>query len=480
MALLIVLLGLIIRLYRLGELPGEMWGDVNEHYRLAQRILDGNFFYYFDFGGDGPLISYLIAGIAKITGLSFYSIKLTTVIVDVISVFVIYHLAFEIFKKKSIAYLSSFLMAVSFWNISLSRQGKPYIIIPLFVMLSVFFLLKKRNLLAGFILALGMYTQAAFWGMLVFAFYNFFVFAGFLMTGSVLLYGSKFNFHSLFPDFSYIEEKMGLSLTFGSKLLNLANNLIKNVLSFNFKGDTVFRHNIPGNPNLDIITGFFFIIGFVFLIYKAYVKKDLNLVKYFFIPFLFAQLPSILDIRNSANVPSMGRMAGAAPFAYMGAAYAMVSLIKIKKGITKVLITLFLIIILGLNLRNYFIIYPKTLPGGNLPFTKIIASEMDKYDKYYLIGLVGCCWEEYGHPEPLSIDYTLVSKRSVQWFNLENYPELNCKYLNSKVVNKKMALFADPDNNESEKLIVGCVKNIRIRTINNNGINIVKIIEIEK
>jgi len=63
--ILILLLSLVLRLYLLDTLPGEMWGDVNEHYELAQRILQGKFFYHYDFGGDGPLISYLIAFFVK-------------------------------------------------------------------------------------------------------------------------------------------------------------------------------------------------------------------------------------------------------------------------------------------------------------------------------------------------------------------------------------------------------------------------------
>lgn len=41
---LIFLVGLFFRLFRLDSLPAAMWGDVIEHYKLAQLILDKKFF----------------------------------------------------------------------------------------------------------------------------------------------------------------------------------------------------------------------------------------------------------------------------------------------------------------------------------------------------------------------------------------------------------------------------------------------------
>jgi len=472
--ILILLLSLVLRLYLLDTLPGEMWGDVNEHYELAQRILQGKFFYHYDFGGDGPLISYLIAFFAKIFGLSFYTIKLTTVFVDILSIVVIYQLALILFKRKEIAYISSFLMAVSFWNISLSRQGKPYILAPLFVMLVILFLLKRKNILAGFFIGLGMYSQASFWGMFALSFLNPLVFLGSLITSAPFFIDLFSNFNSYFNKDSYMGEKMGISLALGEKLIRLGDNALKNMMSFNFKGDTGFRHNISGNPHLDIVSGVFFVIGFLMIIFKTVKEKDHSLLKYFILPFTFVQLPSILDINNPSNVPNLGRMAGITPFVYMSIAFVMNKFIKKWKYILAV----FLIAIFYLNFKNYFYIYPRGLPNNNTPFARIIASTMDKYPNNVTVGLVGCCWGEWGQPEPKSIAHSLKTKREIKYFYLgTDYPPLFCNTLLEKITNRKFVLFMDPNEPLIEIKRMACFKNRNLKIIKNGQWKVVKVVE---
>ena len=475
----IIILGLVIRLYRLDSIPGEMWGDVNEHFELAQRILSGNFFYHYDFGGDGPLISYLIAGVAKVIGLSFYSIKLTTVLLDVISILVIYHLALELFQKKQLAHWASFIWAVSFWSISLSRQGKPYILVPLFVMTAVLFFLKRRTVLSGLFLGLGMYTQASFWGMVLFALINPVLGLVFLLTALPLFSEFIQHFNIYFGQGAYIGEKMGLELNVSEKIANLLTNIFKNSGALFVRGDSVFRHNIPGNPHLDFITAIFFIIGFLFILWVVYKEKKRSLIFYFFLPFLLSQLASILDINNPGNVPNLGRMAGAAPFVVIASAYGIdrVNLIiaQKKSKLSLIFILSVLAVILVINFYNYFFIFPKTLPNNNTPFAKIIASKVDNNSNSSFFGLVGCCWGFAGQPEPKSINYLLKSNKKIQWFNLEKYPTLDCYSLGTLSKGRKIVLFSNPAEIYETKL-QGCLKNFKIEIIEQNNYQVVKII----
>ena len=57
----ITLLGFAIHLYRLDGLPAEMWGDVVTHYQLSQKVMSGHPYTNYEFGGDGPLFSYVVA-----------------------------------------------------------------------------------------------------------------------------------------------------------------------------------------------------------------------------------------------------------------------------------------------------------------------------------------------------------------------------------------------------------------------------------
>lgn len=482
---LICLFGILIRLYQLDSLPSDMWGDVNEHYMLAERILNGQYFIHFDFGGDGPLMSYLIAGVAKIFGLSFYVIKFTSVLIDTFSIYIIYLLALELFKKKEIAYLSSFLLAVSFWNISFARQGKPYVLVPLIAMLVILLILKKRNYFAGLILGFGMYSQSSFWGLGLAILYSFQVLSGFITTAFYFITGIIFKADSFMPDFGYIKEKMGLDLSLQDKIYNVVNNIIKNLLAFNFKGDIVFRNNIPGNPHLDFITGIFFTAGFCLIVYRIYKRKDWNLLKYFIVPFILSQLASVLDVSNGFNVPNMGRMLGAAPFAYMAAGYGMYRLLLRRKNKAEkfntgsVIFSILILSIFSLNYVNYFIRYPETLPNNNISFAKIIASKIDKYtgDKL-VIGLIGCCWGDSGQPEPKSIENILLSDKILHYFSLDPIePEINCQSFRKDFVKKKSILFSDPYNPVAKKIIHKCFEVLREEIIERGDWKVVRVSE---
>lgn len=169
--IVIVVLGFFLRLYRLDSLPAEIWGDVNEHFKLAKRILAGNLTFNF-WAGDGPIFQYLVALVSKFIGLSFYTIKLTSALIGTVLIIANYFLGREYFKSKRVGYLTGFLTAVSFWTLTFSRQGKPYILIPVFTSLSFLFYLKKRYFLSSLIIGLGMCSQSGFWGMFLFAFLN--------------------------------------------------------------------------------------------------------------------------------------------------------------------------------------------------------------------------------------------------------------------------------------------------------------------
>src|SRR6185437_7921321 len=114
----LVCLGACIGLYRLDTLPGEMWGDATAHYALAQSVMHGTFFFNYQFGGDGPIFTYLVVIISWLLGLSFYTLKFTSVLIYLAFIVTMYFLTDELFKKKEITYISTFLTTVSFWSIT--------------------------------------------------------------------------------------------------------------------------------------------------------------------------------------------------------------------------------------------------------------------------------------------------------------------------------------------------------------------------
>src|SRR5580704_2248823 len=118
----ILLVYIFVALYQLDTIPGEIWGDAISHYNLAEKILQGHFFIDYEFGGDGPVFSYLAAFMTNFLHLSFYSLKFTSVWIGFFFVLSMYFLTEEFFHNKRISLMATFISGVSFWTIVFARQ----------------------------------------------------------------------------------------------------------------------------------------------------------------------------------------------------------------------------------------------------------------------------------------------------------------------------------------------------------------------
>lgn len=472
--ILIIFLGLFLRLYKLDELPGEMWGDVNEHFKFTKRILAGNL--SFDFWcGDGPIFSYFVAFISKFFGLSFYTIKLTSVLIGTFLIIVNYFLGKEYFKSKKIGYLMGILTAVSFWTLTFSRQGKPYILTPVFTSLSFLFYLKRRYFLSGLIIGLGMYLQSGFWGMFLFAFLNWRMLLVVFFL-SLKLFFDLLQKNILLNPNSYLGEKLVSSFNEGitNFIFGIARNYFLNLKALFCEGDRVFRHNIPFQPHLDIIVGIFFLVSLFFIVSSIIKEKKYRHLILFFLIFL-SILPTSLDVINRLNNPAMGRTLDLVVPLFLITAYGIDRVIKNNLILFSILSAIFI-----LNFYRYFFVYPKTLPNRNIPFGKIIAVEIEKSSKELPVFIVGCCWGEWGQPEPDSIRQRL--KKEIYFFHADGNPEeFSCLGLKKELVRKggrRFLLVVDP--REKDKVFLetqNCVKKKKVYLIRQSGFDIGWVIE---
>ncbi|HZU12954.1 MAG TPA: glycosyltransferase family 39 protein [Chloroflexota bacterium] len=417
----LTLLGLAIRLYRLDTIPAEMWGDVLFHHYLASLVLGHQFYLDYRFGGDGPMLSYIIAGLSALFGLTFFTIKLATVLAGTLLVPLDYLLTRQLFGRR-VAAIAALLTAISFWAITFSRQGKPYILAAVFFALALWLVLSGRQLLGGVALGLGMYTQAAFWGAPL----------AFVTTPYVLLWGAIValpvivnfarNPSALLGSSSYIGSKLHQQHSATGIVLRVLDNIWRDILSYNVRGDATFRHNIPYHPNLDRLSGIFFVLGVALILWRIGHHRDWRLLKWVVIPFAVIQIPSVLD-QTASNIPAMGRMVGAVPLTMATIAYAldrtaMVSLFWLRRlshprlvvGSTLAAV---LIVIFGINFYNYFVVYPRTLPNGNTPFGATIATRIDQTSPRTYSFVIGCCWGDWGQPEPDAVSEVVTAHRYV-------------------------------------------------------------------
>ena len=481
----ILSLYLFIGLYNLDGIPAEIWGDAIAHYDLAQKVLHGQFFYDYEFGGDGPIFTYLVVIVSRFVPLSFYSLKLTAVIIGFFFILSMYFLAEEFFKNKTIALISTTISAISFWTIVFARQPHARILVPLFICLTLIYTLKKRNTIAGIILGLGMYTQASIWGLILVYWRNFRT----LIIGLLLSIPLVFSFSSssinFFSPQSYYGEKLAVHTPIPQVITALLHNIAANLLSFNFRGDSIFRMNIPYHPQLDRISGILFVAGFLLILYQSIKKKQKTFILYFILPFFFIQIPSELDIHNYIQQPNISRMIGVIPFVYMSIAYCIyaiaqflsskVSAKNAKKLITFFIYYGFLVSIFIINFYNYFVIYPRTLPNDNTPFGKTIAQTIDKSLSNTIVVIIGAGWGQYAQPEVAGIPMVQKTVHTELFTQTVHQAQSTLCTLHAK--GKPILIVGDPDFLNQLQSANFCVTNAHTYMLTKNGWDIAYIIQ---
>jgi 4-amino-4-deoxy-L-arabinose transferase-like glycosyltransferase len=141
---LIIALAAFLRFYNLANVPVALNQDeaVNGYdaYSLLVTMRDhhGSFLpVMLESFGDwvSPIITYLTIPFVKVFGLTEFSIRLPVACLGVGTVILMYVFTMQVFKSKTLALLSSFLLAIMPWHIHLSRWAIPPSIVSFFLML---------------------------------------------------------------------------------------------------------------------------------------------------------------------------------------------------------------------------------------------------------------------------------------------------------------------------------------------------------
>lgn len=163
---LIIVLATVFRLYRLDEFPSFHADEAdfaNNGYSILKtsRDQEGNFLPLgtTSVGDLRPAFyAYLSAFSIKLFGFNELATRLPTTIFSLLTIVLLFFITLEIFKDKKMALLSSFLLAVSFWHITLSREASEKIVALFLVTCGIFWLyrylhtLKIRYILMALVL----------------------------------------------------------------------------------------------------------------------------------------------------------------------------------------------------------------------------------------------------------------------------------------------------------------------------------------
>ena len=156
----------------MGDIPPSInWDEASLGYNAYSILLTGRD----EYGKILPIITqslgdfkpalyiYLIIPFIKLIGLTEVAVRLPAAIFGVISVIATYFLVKELFKKESIALVSSFLLAISPWSIQFSRFASEAMVgLGLNLLMALFFLKGLRKpillILSGIFGALSLYV----------------------------------------------------------------------------------------------------------------------------------------------------------------------------------------------------------------------------------------------------------------------------------------------------------------------------------
>lgn len=460
--LFLVLIGILyltISLYDIDRIPGEWFGDISNVHEYEQQVLRGEWPFYF-FQSPGPLYHYLIAPVVILyQNHGYETYKLASVMIGFLGLVTTYLLAKEMGGKK-LAYLTALTMSISLWYMIWSRLGNSQIVIPALVSLISYFFVRytkkekvKDLLMGGVVSSLGWYTYPQtfilpilFLSMVIvhMIFTAFFTSGEFLDTGHLagrvfksyykprilnilytiiimtLLTVPFINIVRSQPDNfgqGYVGQKIlpVFSMPVDKFVRKAALNYSKTLLMLHVRGDATFRVNVSGHPQIDNISGIFFLLGFIY-----FIKRKRKVWLFFIIYMLLVlPLPSISPAIPDAEIPNSGRTIALIPFVFLLVSLGLLWSFEFtrdtfkKKLIATSLISLVFAYVVSTNLKLYFVNYADGLPDRNLAPGKIIAKFVDSLPSNIALYFSSCCWGEWGEPEPKGIVYVMRKKRYV-------------------------------------------------------------------
>jgi 4-amino-4-deoxy-L-arabinose transferase-like glycosyltransferase len=422
---------LFLRFYRLDDAPRDIYPDITILLDYVGDIVTGRWPFYFNLS-TGPLYHYLIAPLIWILGFNFMAAKIASVIISLCAIGAVYLLARELNAGPLVVLLAVFLTGVSSWFLIFSRLGNSQILTPLLSALAFYFLARflarrdRRSLVAMCLtasLGLYVYPQSFFLVPAVLLVLLYFVVRRQLepryFWRSLLLvaiFALPFAYAvSLTPD-NFTRGYIGGKIVGGfsvAKARALGYNALASLLMLFVRGDPVFRSNPRSLPQLDVLSGFFFLTGLLYILRR----RDARLVAMTVWPYLFLQLPSILVLNYPVEVPSASRSLLITPFVYIITAFGLAWIVDlIGRPVPRLLFLAVACALIGwLNVDHYFNAYVDGLPDHNVSYNRLIAQEIDQMPARTKVWFYGCCWGRYQTPQWRSVLYSLGKPRSINF-----------------------------------------------------------------
>jgi hypothetical protein len=354
-ALSVVALACVFRFYQLAEIPREMISDHAEKFLDIQTIQQGArpIFFPRNAGREGTQF-YLASALANITGYTYLTLKLPTVVASLLSVPAVGGLGWVLFGRW-VGLTAAFLLAISKWDVAVARFATRAAFGELWAaacLALAYWGIRRQSHLA--FLFLGLAMGAGIYGYTSFRIVP--VFIGLALTAFVLFdpvaraqrrvlirwavqayglaglfvlplarYAVDYPQDFLFRSASRLTESETALRDAAPRIF--VENVGNMVLMFNWRGDRSWLTSVPNEPSLDWVTGAFFVLGVVFATYRVVRRRDVlaaTLVGGIFV----LTLPSTLALAFPVENPHLSRGNPVLPFVMVLAAIPPVLLLQ--------------------------------------------------------------------------------------------------------------------------------------------------------
>ena len=466
---LIIALAFFLRVYKVTLIPPSLnWDEVSIAYNAYSILKTGRDEWgqflplHFKSYGEYKLPAQVYASIPAIAvfGLNKFGVRLTSVVYGTLTVFILYFLVQEMFRKRAVSLISAFLLAVSPWHIQLTRASFESSFALFWVIMAIWFLVKglrkpkwlifsalafavsiytynsARVFTPLFLLAIAIIFRKYFWKVKKWFLLSALVFAclmvplvPFVLSGEA---SARYKLVSITDEKGLvprINERRGASALpwilprlVHNKATYLSFYFAKNYLAHftpNFlfiKGAGHRQHHVQGVGEIYWFQAPFILLGLYFLAKK----KDSSLK--ILLPWLFLVFVPVAMTNDS--IPNALRTVIAAPVYQIFTALGIYALFKILKnrklfyalmGIGAILF----LINSSIFLKNLFVYYPvrysRDWQYGNKQVVEYIKENQDKYD---LVTFT----RHYGEPHMFTLFYLKYDPAKFQYSpNLDRF-----------------------------------------------------------
>lgn len=283
----IVLAAAFMRYYRLGDIPfGTWWDEADISIVVRQILTDPEYRPVFVPSNDHALPFFAVAALFfNFLGVSTLALRSDTATFGVATAVVAFLLGRELYGNR-FGLLMAFFFAVTRWHITFSRFAIYSVTLPFFQVLTLWLLMRAKRTgriqdfaWAGWALGMGLSFHIAFrlfplvvlvfvvyWAVTTWRARRAAIIANFLaLTIAALLAAAPVIQYALLNPETYWGRSSTVSIFNHRDEPDLAkaiwSNTAEHLLMFNYRGDNNGRHNLPGEPMLDPLTGLLFVLG---------------------------------------------------------------------------------------------------------------------------------------------------------------------------------------------------------------------------